>query len=114
MTVPRLVSRAYNKVTQGEAAGAIEKLIFDQAIPFKLADMGLGYKTHVLWDRLVSNKLRKLLGGNVRFILSGSAPMSAGISVVMDFSVKCPSVKTIVMIDPVADEQQQLAASSAR
>ncbi|KAE9231003.1 hypothetical protein PF004_g10350 [Phytophthora fragariae] len=100
MTVPRLVSRAYNKVTQGEAAGGIEKLIFDQAIPFKLADMGLGYKTHVLWDRLVSNKLRKLLGGNI--------------SVVMDFSVKCPSVKTIVMIDPVADEQQQLAASSAR
>ncbi|KAE9291808.1 hypothetical protein PF008_g25235 [Phytophthora fragariae] len=80
MTVPRLVSRAYNKVTQGEAAGGIEKLIFDQAIPFKLADMGLGYKTHVLWDRLVSNKLRKLLGGNVRFILSGSAPMSAGVT----------------------------------
>ncbi|KAE8892342.1 hypothetical protein PF005_g16549 [Phytophthora fragariae] len=39
---------------------------------------------------------------------------SKQISVVMDFSVKCPSVKTIVMIDPVADEQQQLAASSAR
>ncbi|KAE9313888.1 hypothetical protein PR003_g19383 [Phytophthora rubi] len=39
---------------------------------------------------------------------------SKQVSVVMDFSVKCPSVKTIVMIDPVADEQQQLASCESQ
>ena len=35
-----------------------------------------------IWDRIVFGRLQKLLGGNVRLILSGSAPINAQ---VLDF-----------------------------
>ena len=38
-----------------------------------------------LWDKLVFNKIQKLLGGRVRIIITGSAPLSPS---VLDF-VRC-------------------------
>ncbi|KAH7470576.1 hypothetical protein PRIC1_001538 [Phytophthora ramorum] len=94
VTVPRLVSRVYDKITQGvEAAGGIKEMIFDQAIASKLAGVEVGQKTHVLWDRLVFNKLRMALGGNVRLVFSGSAPMSADVKKFMQAVFCCDVVE---------------------
>jgi len=41
-----------------------------------------GKVTHWLWDKLVFNKVRALLGGNIRMMVTGSAPIS---SEVLDF-----------------------------
>ncbi|EEY59181.1 long-chain-fatty-acid-CoA ligase, putative [Phytophthora infestans T30-4] len=92
VTVPRLVNRVYDKITQGaEAAGGLKKMIFDRAIASKLAGVEEGRKTHALWDRLVFNKLRQALGGNVRLIFSGSAPMSADVKKFMQ-AISCCEV----------------------
>ncbi|KAG7378186.1 Long chain acyl-CoA synthetase 7 peroxisomal [Phytophthora pseudosyringae] len=94
VTVPRLVNRVYDKITQGvEAAGGIKKMIFDQAIASKLAGVEVGRKTHALWDRLVFNKLRQALGGNVRLIFTGSAPMSADVKKFMQAVFCCEVVE---------------------
>ncbi|KAE8881257.1 Long chain acyl-CoA synthetase 7, peroxisomal [Phytophthora fragariae] len=94
VTVPRLVSRVYDKITQGvEAAGGVKKMIFEQALASKLAGVEQGYKTHALWDRLVFNKLRQALGGNVRLVFSGSAPMSADVKKFMQAVFCCDVVE---------------------
>ncbi|KUF87502.1 Long chain acyl-CoA synthetase 7 [Phytophthora nicotianae] len=73
VTVPRLVNRVYDKITQGaEAAGGIKKMLFDRAIASKLAGA---------------------LGGNVRLIFSGSAPMSADVKKFMQAVFCCDVVE---------------------
>ncbi|TYZ58166.1 hypothetical protein PybrP1_003030, partial [[Pythium] brassicae (nom. inval.)] len=77
-TVPRVLNRIYDKITQGvAAAGGVKKMLFDQAYAAK--KYGLengGHLTHALWDPLVFNKLKPLIGGNVRLMMNGSAPLS--------------------------------------
>ncbi|RLN87965.1 hypothetical protein BBJ28_00020614, partial [Nothophytophthora sp. Chile5] len=77
VSAPRLFNRVYDKITQGvAAAGGLKKLLFDRALSAKLAGLSSGYKTHALWDALVFSKIRLVLGGRVRVIFSGSAPLS--------------------------------------
>ncbi|POM72370.1 Long-chain-fatty-acid-CoA ligase [Phytophthora palmivora] len=68
-------------------------MLFDQAIASKLAGVEVGRKTHALWDLLVFNKLRQALGGNVRLIFSGSAPMSADVKKFMQAVFCCDVVE---------------------
>ncbi|RLN02548.1 hypothetical protein BBO99_00007620 [Phytophthora kernoviae] len=94
VTVPRLVNRVYDKITQGvEAAGGVKKMTFDQAITSKLARVEEDRKTHALWDLLLFNKLHQVLGGNVRLIFSGSAPMSADVKKFMQAVFCCDVVE---------------------
>ncbi|KAI9916444.1 hypothetical protein PsorP6_017140 [Peronosclerospora sorghi] len=80
ISVPRLFNRVYDKISQGvAAAGGLKKLLFDQAYASKRAGLSAGYKSHALWDALIFSKLRQVLGGRVRIILSGSAPLSADV-----------------------------------
>ncbi|GLE02600.1 hypothetical protein PINS_up011441 [Pythium insidiosum] len=78
VSVPRLFNRVYDKITQGvAAAGGLKKMLFDQAFATKKAALPEGHKTHALWDALVFSKIRMVLGGRVRMMVSGSAPLSA-------------------------------------
>ncbi|KAE8988126.1 hypothetical protein PR002_g21851 [Phytophthora rubi] len=80
-----------------DVVGGIEKLIFDQAIASKVAGVKQRYKTHARWDRLVFSKLHQALGGNVLFVFSGSAPMSADVKKFVKV-VFCCDVATILVI----------------
>ncbi|KAG2765799.1 hypothetical protein Pcac1_g22676 [Phytophthora cactorum] len=74
-SVPRLLNRIHDKITQGVAAtGGLKKLLFDQGYAAKKEYLADGYYTHAFWDRLVFDKRKMILGGRVRYILSGSAP----------------------------------------
>ncbi|DAZ93847.1 TPA: hypothetical protein N0F65_002178 [Lagenidium giganteum] len=78
VSVPRLFNRVYDKIMQGvSAAGGLKKIMFEQAFASKKAYLADGYATHALWDTLVFSKIRMVLGGRVRLIISGSAPLSA-------------------------------------
>ncbi|KAL3657503.1 hypothetical protein V7S43_017641 [Phytophthora oleae] len=80
VSAPRLFNRVHDKIMQGvAAAGGLKKLLFDHALAVKLAFLSGGYKTHALWDALVFSKVRMALGGRVRIIFSGSAPLSADV-----------------------------------
>lgn len=53
-----------------------KKTLTEWAIQKKLANLkGYGQYTHVLYDRIIFNKFREALGGRVRFLVTGSAPI---------------------------------------
>ncbi|KAF7728420.1 Long chain acyl-CoA synthetase 7 peroxisomal [Apophysomyces ossiformis] len=89
-SVPRLFNRIYDKVFAGvKAKGGLSSHLFYMAYNAKKANL---QKTvhHWLWDRLVFGQIRAKLGGRLRFMLSGSAPISPD---VMDFMRICFSAK---------------------
>ncbi|KAG3238947.1 Long chain acyl-CoA synthetase 7, peroxisomal [Phytophthora idaei] len=90
-SVPRLLNRIHDKITQGVAAtGGLKKLLFDQGYAAKKEYLADGYYTHAFWDRLVFDKLKMILGGRVRYILSGSAPLSKEVKEFMVIVFCCP------------------------
>jgi long-chain acyl-CoA synthetase len=79
VSVPRLYNRIYDKVIAGaEAAGGLKKKLFYLALNSKLERVKQdGCVSHPIWDRLVFAKTKSILGGNVRLMLTGAAPISA-------------------------------------
>ena len=60
------------------SAGAIKRFLFNTAYSTKLENLHReGKYDHWLYDKIVFKKVRNLLGGNVRSLLSGGAPISA-------------------------------------
>lgn len=80
-SVPRLFNRIYSKISAGlnEAQGCKKWLI----------DMGLDSKayyyhrdcayTHRVYDAMVFSKIQAMLGGRVRTMVSGSAPIEKNV-----------------------------------
>ncbi|KAI7868627.1 hypothetical protein BDF14DRAFT_1792338 [Spinellus fusiger] len=90
-SVPRLLNRIYGKVVMGtiEAPG-ITGVIARKAVADKMANLvqGKGY-THAVWDRLLFNKVKMALGGNVRTIISGSAPLGKDVMQFLRVALAC-------------------------
>ncbi|KAI9022305.1 hypothetical protein CLU79DRAFT_835433 [Phycomyces nitens] len=89
-SVPRLFNRIYDKVLAGvKAKGGLSSFMFNSAYSQKKSHLKTTVN-HWLWDRLVFSAVRQKLGGRLRFILSGSAPVSPD---VMDFMRICFSAQ---------------------
>ena len=89
--VPRVLELVYRRVlSERENASFLKRHILSWAIdtgkaagPLRAADQPLPFSLrmrHHLADRLVFHKLRALLGGRTRFLVSGGAPLSAEIA----------------------------------
>eukprot|EP00249_Psilotum_nudum_P036460 c7416_g1_i1 orf=253-2238(+) len=78
--VPRVLERVYSGTMQKIAAGgSLRKRLFDFAYQYKLYNMMNGYKqdkASPFFDNLVFSKIKQGLGGHVRFIVSGGAPLA--------------------------------------
>jgi long-chain acyl-CoA synthetase len=77
-SVPRLYNRFYDLMQQkiNEVTGIKRKLI-NRAVAVKLSNLEkTADVTHMLYDSLVFNKFKEILGGRVRVMVSGSAPIS--------------------------------------
>ncbi|XWS40363.1 hypothetical protein CRYUN_Cryun18bG0134700 [Craigia yunnanensis] len=77
--VPRVYDRIYtgiiNKIASG---GLLRNKLFQYAYNYKLGNMEIGFpqeKAAPLLDKLVFDKVRQALGGKVRMMLSGAAPL---------------------------------------
>ncbi|KAI0781049.1 acetyl-CoA synthetase-like protein [Trametes elegans] len=82
-SVPRVLNRIYQSAMAAGAAPGIKGALFRRAVATKLHNLRTnGQFNHPLYDRLVFRKLHNVLGGRVKIITSGSAPISAN---VMDF-----------------------------
>ncbi|CAG8635725.1 11755_t:CDS:10, partial [Cetraspora pellucida] len=76
-SVPRLLTRVHAKLQQNTVnAPGIKGVLSRKAIAAKLKNLedGKGF-THAFWDRIIFNKIKQVLGGRVRVILTGSAPI---------------------------------------
>src|SRR5690606_35202854 len=84
LAVPRVFEKVYNSAeqkTEAEGKGAIFRAAAKVAIEHSRRvqegeKVGLLLKAKfALFDRLVFSKLRELMGGNVEYAVSGSAPL---------------------------------------
>ncbi|KAI8642080.1 hypothetical protein BD408DRAFT_417045 [Parasitella parasitica] len=76
VSVPRLFNRIYDNVLAGvNAKGGLSKYLFNVAYNAKKANLNNSVH-HWVYDRLVFAPVREKLGGRIRFILSGSAPIA--------------------------------------
>lgn len=81
-TVPRLLEKVYDKiVAKGQELTGIKRSLFFWALAlgqkYELnTDMGWWYSTQLKWaNKIIFNKWREALGGNVKFIVSGGAAL---------------------------------------
>ncbi|KAK7406054.1 hypothetical protein VNO78_07670 [Psophocarpus tetragonolobus] len=79
--VPRVLDRVYSGLTQKISSGGfLKKTLFNVAYTYKQNNMkkGLAHgEASPLCDKIVFDKVKQGLGGRVRLILSGAAPLSA-------------------------------------
>uniref|UniRef100_A0A8C1IYE1 long-chain-fatty-acid--CoA ligase n=1 Tax=Cyprinus carpio TaxID=7962 RepID=A0A8C1IYE1_CYPCA len=88
--VPEIMDRIYkNVMTKVEEMSSVQKTLFVLAYNYKMEQLSKGYSTP-LCDRLVFRKVRSLLGGNTRMLLSGGAPLSAATQRFMNICFCCP------------------------
>ncbi|CAG8442115.1 6583_t:CDS:2 [Dentiscutata heterogama] len=76
-SVPRLLTRVHAKLQQNTVfAPGIKGALSRMAVSAKLKNLedGKGF-THTLWDKLIFSKIKQVIGGRVRLILTGSAPI---------------------------------------
>lgn len=91
-SVPRLYNRIYGKITSTlEQAGSCKKWLIDKALATKQANLAAtGATTHGCYDKLVFSKTAAILGGNVRKMVTGSAPIDKAVLEFLKVAFCCP------------------------
>ncbi|KAI8815021.1 hypothetical protein BJ742DRAFT_782017 [Cladochytrium replicatum] len=90
-SVPRLYNRIYDRVLASvKAKGGLAAYLFNAGYQAKKKGLAQGTYTHFLWDRLIFGNVRAKLGGRVKMMYSGAAPITAE---VVDFLRICFSTE---------------------
>jgi len=78
---PRVLNKIHDKIMAGvNAAGGMKKKLLYAALAAKTEGLKHGKLTHAVYDKLIFNKIKKALGLDcIRFMVSGSAPLSANV-----------------------------------
>ncbi|XP_035241867.1 long-chain-fatty-acid--CoA ligase 3a [Anguilla anguilla] len=88
--VPEIMDRIYkNVMLKVEEMSRVQRTMFTLAYNYKMEQLCLGNSTP-LCDGLVFRKVRSLLGGQTRVLLSGGAPLSAATQRFMNICFCCP------------------------
>lgn len=91
-TVPRLANRVHDAIlNQVNSAGGVKARLFHHAYNTKLS---IWHKrkqlTHIFYDRLVFSKVAAKIGGRVRIMVTGSAPISDTVKNFMRVTFSAP------------------------
>jgi long-chain acyl-CoA synthetase len=91
-SVPRLYNRIYGKLTSTFAdATGCKKWLIDKAVNSKLHYLKQnGAVTHGCYDKLVFGKTAAVLGGQVRLMVTGSAPIDKTVLEFLKIAFCCP------------------------
>uniref|UniRef100_A0AAQ4RV83 Long-chain-fatty-acid--CoA ligase n=1 Tax=Gasterosteus aculeatus aculeatus TaxID=481459 RepID=A0AAQ4RV83_GASAC len=87
--VPRLLNRVYDKVQSG-AQSPFKKWLLNLAVERKFAEVKAGIiRNNSVWDKLIFNKVQESLGGRVRVMVTGAAPISPAVLNFLRASLGC-------------------------
>jgi long-chain acyl-CoA synthetase len=78
LSVPRLFNRTYDAIQSGiKGKSSILQKLIRRGLKVKIDNLSkkCEYK-HSVYDKLIFNKMKSALGGNVRLMMTGSAPIS--------------------------------------
>ncbi|XP_061089599.1 long-chain-fatty-acid--CoA ligase 4 isoform X1 [Conger conger] len=88
--VPEIMDRIYkNVMSKVQEMGYLQRTLFKLGYNYKLEQVKRGYDAP-LCNTLLFKKVRALLGGNVRMMLSGGAPLSSATQRFMNVCFCCP------------------------
>ncbi|KAK9825324.1 hypothetical protein WJX74_009471 [Apatococcus lobatus] len=90
--VPRVFERIYSGVNAKISASFIKSLLYNIGFRWKLAYLNQGlplHKASPLFDALVFSKIRAQLGGNLKGICSGGAPLSTPVQDFLRVTMCC-------------------------
>ncbi|KAK5851164.1 hypothetical protein PBY51_001980 [Eleginops maclovinus] len=87
--VPRLLNRVYDKVQSG-AQTSFKKWLLNFAVERKFAEVKEGIvRKNSIWDKLIFHKVQESLGGRVRVMVTGAAPISPSVLNFLRASLGC-------------------------
>lgn len=74
--VPRVLNRLYDAITSKFAALPDDQKVFlEQAKAEKLENLKKGIFTHPVYDEMFFNGCKNMIGGKIRVIVTGAAPI---------------------------------------
>ena len=93
--VPRIFQRVYEAIQKKlSKLPYFKKLLVEKAVEQKAKDFKeRGILKNCFWDPIVFNEFKNVLGGKVRFMLTGSAPMDPEILCFLKIAFCCPIVE---------------------
>eukprot|EP00798_Chlamydomonas_sp_ICE-L_P010285 gene10285-8207_t len=98
--VPRVYDRIYSKVMGGlKSAGFVKRLLFNWGYNRKLQSIKRGVPQHKaapFFDKIVFSKVAKALGGNVKVVVSGGAPLAPHVEDFLRATMCCPVVQKTI------------------
>ncbi|XP_045677836.1 long-chain-fatty-acid--CoA ligase 1 isoform X1 [Phyllostomus hastatus] len=87
--VPRLLNRMFDRIF-GQANTTVKRWLLDFASKRKEAELRSGIiRNNSLWDKLIFRKIQSSLGGKVRLMITGAAPISATVLTFLRAALGC-------------------------
>ncbi|XP_036620212.1 long-chain-fatty-acid--CoA ligase 1 isoform X1 [Trichosurus vulpecula] len=87
--VPRLLNRMFDRIF-GQANTTMKRWILDFASKRKEAELRSGIiRNNSLWDKIIFHKIQASLGGKVRLMVTGAAPVSATVLTFLRAALGC-------------------------
>ncbi|XP_036984672.2 long-chain-fatty-acid--CoA ligase 1 isoform X2 [Artibeus jamaicensis] len=87
--VPRLLNRMFDRIF-GQANTTLKRWLLDFASKRKEAELRSGIiRNNSLWDKLIFRKIQSSLGGKVRLMVTGAAPVSATVLTFLRAALGC-------------------------
>ena len=94
-SVPRLLNKVYDKILKRVQDGSyLKQYLFNKGVNAKVDQLKLDGQMHNrLYDQIVFNKARQRLGGNIRLMITASAPIAPNILQFLKVVFCCPIVE---------------------
>ena len=90
VSVPRIYTRLSDRIRETmEKSGFVTRSLFNLAMWTKKQNLRYNIHQHWLWDRLVFSRIKALVGGRVRLMVSGAAPLSPDVMSFLRASFCC-------------------------
>ncbi|XP_014251042.1 long-chain-fatty-acid--CoA ligase 5 isoform X2 [Cimex lectularius] len=78
--VPRLLNRIYDKVMAEVNSSVLKKILFNMALSSKHKELKKGIvRRNSFWDKTVFRKVQEQMGGRLRMMIVGSAPLAGNV-----------------------------------
>lgn len=87
--VPRLLNRIYDRIQSG-AKSPVKRCLLNFAVFMKTAEIKQGIiRNDSIWDQLIFKKVQEIMGGRVRIMVTGAAPISPSVLTFLRAALGC-------------------------